>query len=198
MILLDLRGKVVHISDEAAAYLSDQSPLGMRDQRLQLYQAGAQQQLQQVIADALAGHLGNAGGVVNIARAGRADLRLLVMPVHPDTTDSVLFPARAHAAVFVVDVEATLDIDEPLLARLLDLTAAEARVAAATARGMSPAEQARLFKVSVHTARSQLKSVFRKTGTGSQSQLGNLVISSPAARRRGALTSLQLDNDISG
>ena len=195
MILLDQRGKIVHISEEAGNYLSDRSPVGIRDQRLNLYQVGAQQQLHKVIADALAGHLGNAGGVINVSRPGRADLRLLVTPVHPDTTDSGLFPARAHAAVFIVDVEAFVDIDEALLASLLGLTAAEARVAAATAQGLSPAEQARLFNVSVHTARSQLKSVFRKTGTTSQSQLGSLVMSSPAAQRRHAPSSLQLDTD---
>lgn len=192
MMLLDEQGRVAFMSEEAQAYFCDGGAIGLRDNKIVLRQAAAQQTLMATIGEVLSAHLVHAGNVVNVERVGQPDLRLLVMPVHPDATENPLFPTRAFAAVFVVDIESEVYIDEHLLGQLLGLTAAEARTAAAVARGMSPAELARAFTLSVHTARSQLKSVFRKTGTSSQSQLGNLILNSPAAQRgpRGNLSDI--------
>ncbi|HWC64065.1 MAG TPA: helix-turn-helix transcriptional regulator [Rhizomicrobium sp.] len=51
------------------------------------------------------------------------------------------------------------------------LTPAESRVALALARGAKPADIAAAHGVTVSTVRSQLKAIFRKTGTCSQAQL---------------------------
>ncbi len=183
MLLLNAHGRVVFISREAQDYLTDGSVLSVRNEFIHLRQHQAQHSLQTTINKVLDRRQRNAGSVINVERPGLPDLRLLVMPVHPDATDNPLFPSHAYAAVFIVDIESEVHIDQALLGQLLGLTSAEARTAAAIARGMSPAEMARAFHVSVHTARSQLKSVFRKTGTSSQSQLSNLVMNSPAAQR---------------
>lgn len=183
MMLVNDQGRVVYCSKEAEEYLNDANTLGLRAGHLQLRSHHAQQSLLATLSAVLDRHTDHAGNVVAVERPGQPDLRLLVMPVHPDATDNPLFPSRAFAAVFIVDVESEVHIDQPLLAQLLGLTTAETRTAAAVARGMNPTEMARYFNLSVHTARSQLKSVFRKTGTSSQSQLGKLVLNSPAAQR---------------
>lgn len=183
MMLLDEQGRVAFMSEEAQAYFFDGGVIGLRGGTIYLRNAATQKKLMAAMCEVLSARLAHAGGVVNVERAGQSDLRLLVMPVHPDATENPLFPTKAFAAVFIVDIESEVHIDEYLIAQLLGLTAAEARSAAAVARGMSPAEIARAFNVSIHTARSQLKSVFRKTGTSSQSQLGRLILSSPAAQR---------------
>jgi DNA-binding CsgD family transcriptional regulator len=59
----------------------------------------------------------------------------------------------------------------PLLSRLFELTPAETRLLRAIARGDELRDAAEQLRISVHTARSQLKSIFRKTGRRSQSQL---------------------------
>lgn len=64
---------------------------------------------------------------------------------------------------------------ELLLARFR-LTPAEARVAAGLAQGMKLSAIAEHYGISVQTARSQLKSVFDKTGTHSQVQLVALLV----------------------
>ncbi|MDF1780024.1 MAG: helix-turn-helix transcriptional regulator [Alcanivoracaceae bacterium] len=192
MMLLDEQGRVAFMSEEAQAYFCDGGAIGLRDSAIYLRHAATQQSLMSTISEVLNARLAHAGNVINVERAGQSDLRLLVMPVHPDATENPLFPTRAFAAVFIIDIESEVHIDEHLLAQLLGLTAAEARNASAVARGMSPAELARAFNVSIHTARSQLKSVFRKTGTSSQSQLSSLILNSPAAQRgpRGNLSSI--------
>jgi DNA-binding CsgD family transcriptional regulator len=173
----------VYTSKEAEDYLSDTSAIIIRAEQIQLRSQRAQQTLLATLQEVLSSRRGSAGNIVAVERPGQPDLRLLVMPVHPDATDNPLFPVRAFAAVFIVDTESEVEINQPLLAELLGLTNAEARTAAAVARGMSPAEMARCYNLSVHTVRSQLKSVFRKTGTSSQAQLGNLVLNSPATQR---------------
>ncbi|MCC1496479.1 helix-turn-helix transcriptional regulator [Alcanivorax sp. 1008] len=183
MILINAQGRVVYTSKEAEDYLSDTGAMAIRAEQIQLRPQRAQQTLLATLQEVLNSRRGSAGNIVSVERPGQPDLRLLVMPVHPDATDNSLFPVSAFAAIFIVDTESEVKINQPLLAELLGLTNAETRTAAAVARGMSPAEMARCYNLSVHTVRSQLKSVFRKTGTSSQAQLGNLVLSSPATQR---------------
>ncbi|WP_368904371.1 helix-turn-helix transcriptional regulator [Taklimakanibacter lacteus] len=58
-----------------------------------------------------------------------------------------------------------------LLQGLFDLTPAEARLAAALTRGLTLGTAATQQGVTIKTARSYLENIFRKTGTGQQSQL---------------------------
>ncbi|RTL89338.1 MAG: helix-turn-helix transcriptional regulator [Hyphomicrobiales bacterium] len=65
--------------------------------------------------------------------------------------------------------------DRALLQGLFDLTAAEARVASRVAEGLALDEIAEQHSVSVGTVRSQVKSIFAKTGVERQSQLAALL-----------------------
>lgn len=58
-----------------------------------------------------------------------------------------------------------------ILQRIYDLTAAEARLAVALFAGTSLRDAAAKLRISSHTARTQLKAVFAKTGTHRQSEL---------------------------
>lgn len=64
---------------------------------------------------------------------------------------------------------------------LFSLSAAEAALLAALARGTSVSEWARQRNTSVATVRTQLRSLFDKTGTDSQARLVALVKSIPPA-----------------
>ncbi len=55
------------------------------------------------------------------------------------------------------------------------LTAAETRVALGIARGESLAAIAKMYGISVETARTHLKAVFTKTGTHRQAELAVLL-----------------------
>ncbi len=86
----------------------------------------------------------------------------------------------AGAALFVADPEAGLSINASRLAALYGLTRSEALVVARLARGETVEHIASAGGQQLATIRSQLKSVFRKTGTGRQSDLIKLVLSGPA------------------
>ena len=64
---------------------------------------------------------------------------------------------------------------EGLLAGLFDLSPAEDRLACALVNGMPAQECAAAFSVSIETIRSQIKSIFAKTGTTRQSDLIQLL-----------------------
>jgi len=63
----------------------------------------------------------------------------------------------------------------PVLRDLYGLTPAETRLAIRLADGEGLPEASQQLQVSHETARSQLKAVFQKTGTGSQAQLAHLL-----------------------
>ena len=67
------------------------------------------------------------------------------------------------------------------LAQLFGLTPAEALLASELARGYSLDEAAGHLNVSRNTARSQLQSIFMKTGVNRQGELVRMLLSSAAA-----------------
>ncbi len=67
-------------------------------------------------------------------------------------------------------------IDTELIQAGLQLTPAEARLACSLAIGYSLNEHAMQQRISKHTARGQLKSIFRKTGIGTQKNLVATVV----------------------
>jgi DNA-binding CsgD family transcriptional regulator len=69
--------------------------------------------------------------------------------------------------------------DDGLLRGLFDLSAAEAKLATGLAGGRSLQDIATTRSISMATARSQLAQIFRKTGTGQQSELVALLKSAP-------------------
>ena len=64
------------------------------------------------------------------------------------------------------------------------LTQAEAEIAALVAGGQTAAKIASFRRVSLHTVRSQIKSIYFKTDVSSQAQLTRLVKALPATRDR--------------
>ncbi len=69
--------------------------------------------------------------------------------------------------------------DLALIQGLFDLTAAEARVASGVAEGLSLDQIAKRHGVALGTVRSQVKSVFAKTGSSRQSRLAALLAAQP-------------------
>lgn len=78
---------------------------------------------------------------------------------------------RPLAIAFLNDPDEPLAIDEQLLRKLYALTPAECRLAAQLCRGGSAVEIAARLGVTENTVKTQMKSLFAKTGTHRQSQL---------------------------
>ena len=83
--------------------------------------------------------------------------------------------SRAFTIIVVTPLEAPMAPSEDVLNGLFDLTPAEVKVAQGIVCGSTIIEVALNLKLSRETVRSQIKSVFAKTGTGRQSELVGLL-----------------------
>jgi DNA-binding CsgD family transcriptional regulator len=82
-----------------------------------------------------------------------------------------LAEADAHTALILVDLDGSPLPSPAALQTMFGLTAAEAQLALAIARGETPAGVARTRGVALATVRSQLASVLGKTQTRRQAEL---------------------------
>jgi DNA-binding CsgD family transcriptional regulator len=104
-------------------------------------------------------------------------LRLVVAPIYFGTSGRA-----SRAAIWILNTAAPGLPSEELLGALFGLSRAEARLALAVLMGRSAAEHARHAGVGIATIRSQLHSIFSKTGVRRQAQLVALLSKVPALR----------------
>ena len=104
--------------------------------------------------------------------------------MHAHLITSDLDYEGAKVAVFLSDPNMQQPISIDSLVSVYNLTPSEAQVAISLANGHSIEEIASSSNHSAHTIRSQLKSVFRKTGVSRQSELIQLLLTGAFAQRR--------------
>lgn len=114
--------------------------------------------------------------VVLLRRTGRMPLILKLSPLRLASREAKL----GAALLFIFDPEKTPTMTAELVMRLFDLSRSEADLAVALCAGKTLEEAALERQRSIHTIRSQLKSIFCKTGTNRQTDLVSLLLSSPA------------------
>jgi DNA-binding CsgD family transcriptional regulator len=116
---------------------------------------------------------------VCLPQAGAASerwLRLVVAPIYFGGGGA------SRAAIWVLNTATPGLPSEEVLGALFGLSRAESRLAIGLLMGRSAAEYARLAGVGVATIRSQLHSIFVKTGVKRQAQLVALLARVPALR----------------
>jgi DNA-binding CsgD family transcriptional regulator len=171
-LVLDRRGYVLHANAQAEAGFDDD--LRIRDRRLLVRDGRAAAQIDRLVQ--MICSLSDAGPLsaesVVIRRTHKRSVILRVLPV-PGATRNVFLGARA---LLVLDNLLTpIEPEQDILTQALDLTPAEARLAALLSRGLSVEAAATELRIAQQTARNQLKSVFAKTGTHRQSELVSLI-----------------------
>lgn len=166
--LVNAEGRVVFCNDAAERRLKEPGfPLVQRNDRLRLALARSSE----VLAAMLRGACGSKGA----PRAGWCRLpeaaggELLVTPVNAEARFNLYFQ-EPLALVALLDNQPRTQ----LLADLFQLTPAECRVAELIVQGLSPEECAGRIGVSINTIRTQLRALFRKTGTERQAELVSL------------------------
>jgi DNA-binding CsgD family transcriptional regulator len=102
-------------------------------------------------------------------------LRLVVAPIYFGSAGS----RASRAALWILNTETPAAPSEELLAALFGLSRAEARLALGMLAGRSAAECARIAGVGLATIRTQLHSIFTKTGVRRQAQLVALLSKVP-------------------
>jgi len=89
--------------------------------------------------------------------------------------------AGKGAVLFVSDPAEPVELSVETVCRLYGLTPAEGRLTLGLTNGFKLDDLAEQWSVSMHTVRSQLRQVFRKTDTSRQSELVKLILTGPAA-----------------
>ncbi len=180
LILLDEYGKVAFINQRAEALIENDNGLFIRDNQLAPISPKEKRQLDRLVQEAVAtgSHKGvGSGAALRLSAAnGEQRYNLLVTP-YPDHSVSHLgLNHRICAAVFIHDSRQTGRLPADVLKAIYNLTPSEIRLAEAILDGLSPADAASRFGVSVNTTRTQLRSLFAKTDTQRQPELVRLLM----------------------
>jgi DNA-binding CsgD family transcriptional regulator/PAS domain-containing protein len=120
---------------------------------------------------------GAADALMHVSRDGQLPLSVLVLPVRELRVSWM--SSEPGWVLLVFDPERKLTVSRDVIMRDLDLSVREAHVAALLAAGLQLEQIARRMHISVHTARTQLKSAFHKSGCHTQAQLVKRLLLGP-------------------
>lgn len=160
-------GRVVVAND---AFLSFRGlSTGARDQ-IRVGHDGAQALLAQALGRSQ--EVGFGGASIPLPASGGPPAVIHVIPIRREAHDVL---GLSDAFVVLTPVEPTEAAPAGLLSGLFDLSAAEARVAAGIASGLSVEAIAEQHGRSRETIRSHLKQIFQKSGVSRQAELATLL-----------------------
>lgn len=163
-------GSIASLNRHAADLLARSRSLTLRGEALHCHDAVQRGRLAQLLADGRAGR----GGILQIEAAGDPPLTLLTVPLAPAASAPQDAPGEPDVLRFALvfgmrDVSSRAALDA--FSALYRLTPAEGRVLEAFVRDRSPEDIARSGGVSVRTVRTQLSSIYGKTGVAGQREL---------------------------
>jgi DNA-binding CsgD family transcriptional regulator/PAS domain-containing protein len=183
MLVLQGAGQVLTMNAMAERLVALADGLAMRGGRLEVATSLEHETLQRLIAQAVRGIPGLAGapgGVSRISRpSGRPALEVLVAPIS-DGTVRLGFTGQL-AAMFIRDPAARMVTPIEWVRTLFGLTQAEARLMQALLAGERVEALQLRWNLGRETLRTQLKSIFHKTGVNRQSDLIRLGLRSLTA-----------------
>lgn len=186
-LLFDEFGRLAHANRSAETLLAGRHSMWLEHGHLVTREPEVTRNFALELTKALRASQGESSelnGVVSLSRRGQMPLVLMLAPMR--------FKGEARtqgaALLFVFDPEVTPEITADTVRQLFGLTKSEAKLAAALCAGSTMDDVATHRGISINTAKSQLKSIFIKTGTSRQADLIALLLASPAyflARHRG-------------
>lgn len=177
VVLFDLKGKITFINRRAAGIIAEKDGLLAISSQLRAEIPAESEHMSAMMENAisLSTRSGiSAGGAILISRRTRPPLQIVISPVR--NTKLQIFQKIA-AIGFVNDPLRSPLPAEATLRKLYGLTAAECRIALFLSDGRSPRHIAEITCVSENTVRSQIKSIFSKTGVNRQAELVRLLLS---------------------
>lgn len=167
-VLLDFQGRVIRLNKQAERYQGSAfvTPGGQCLARDKRCDAG----LQRVIGYAISPipSLRTPPPTAILRREQGRPLAVVGIPIAGAQLD--IFQS-AKAILLLIDPDRDRAVPETILREAFQLTPAEARLAVAIARGQDLKETAEIHRVSLGTARAQLKAIMAKTDTHRQGEL---------------------------
>jgi DNA-binding CsgD family transcriptional regulator len=175
LVLLNRAGKVVFANNTARSIFAEGDGIFLSRSTLKATSIVETSKLRDTIAKAAETANSKAligGGAMPICRSRKKPLHVLVSPF---SLERELISGGATVAVFISDPERQPAPPEETLRTFFGLTSAEAKLALTMLEGNSLSEAAELKRVSRETVKSQINSIFRKTGTKRQGELIRLL-----------------------
>lgn len=186
-LVVDEACRILHANQLAEKILGENDGLRREDGVLRLTDAAAERQLARLVLQAAGKPDATRPGVVEAMRvaraAGRSDVGLVIRPMRlgigpPDEQ------LRASVAIFLSAEERPVrerELSVKALQKLFSFTPREAALAAHLARGETIQEAAAALGITPNTARTQLRSIFGKTGVDRQARLVRILLRSAAS-----------------
>lgn len=188
IVLVDGEATVVHMNQQAEAFVAAADGLGLSSRRLVAGTMAETMALHEAIAAAAMTRSGLAAAesairwasskriqIPMFRRAPQSPLALTIIP-SGGLMQKLGLDSPAQAAVLISDPAVTHAGGMERLIALHGLTRREAELVSLIADGVRLVEAAALLDITVGTARQYLKSVFSKTGAESQADLVRLVL----------------------
>jgi DNA-binding CsgD family transcriptional regulator len=185
VVLLGANGVVVFANRAARRVLQMEDGLRLRNGAggqtwLAAEYPDAQQALNAAIAQCVdpgaveVPHFANAVRIERPSGGAAFSLNFSALPEQNEFGSGAEHP---KAILFLNDPDKPVEVDAEVLKRLYSMTAAECRLASRLCDGDTLAAIAERLNLSENTVKSQLKSIFDKTGTRRQAQLVKLLVS---------------------
>ena len=173
LILLAGDRRILFANQVATRLLQASDGLGQHQGRLRSCTNPA---LATLLANATGPHGPRVAGAACLSRrGGRRPLQIWAIPLPRERIATVHLEPRADIALMLIDPERQPQIRPALFRTLYGLTEAEARLACGLLAGQRLEDYGAQAGITINTARTQLKSVFAKTGTDRQAELVRLL-----------------------
>ncbi len=173
VILINERSQPYFKNHAADQLIKSWPGMGMTKEGITFHRRADAEQLARLVRDArqiARGDLATPPGCMGIASDDGNTLQIQIAPLLTEQTHWLDAIPPGSLALFLCKPGGQQLPCENLVS-LYGLTRAEARLAAKLAEGLSLEEVSDEFDISIETARSQLKSIFAKTGARRQSEL---------------------------
>jgi DNA-binding CsgD family transcriptional regulator/PAS domain-containing protein len=174
-LLLDRRGRVIELDEEAERLLADNPDLFLSGGQLKVKMQSKNEELQRIIAEGLGTFEEFSRG---LSIPGPRTLGVLIK----SAPESPLLASHVapHLVVYINEPNAPAAAPKARIAELFELSPTEAALAVELVRGRTLAEAAEAINITEQTARSYSKRIFSKTGTRRQADLVRLILTSVA------------------
>ena len=188
VILTNGSGIPLFANRAAEQLLMSGQEIDIRHGQLALLKSAETARLYQLIADAAQGApSANRGGDMRVALPGGEFLHCVVMPIPLELSARLDVALASGCVAIFLSKPSGLQLPPQRLSTLYALTPAEARLATKLAALRNVEQAADEWCITAHAARSQLKSIFAKTGAQSQSELLMLLATGTLAHCRDSL-----------
>ncbi len=173
VVAIDSSGRIAEMNGCATRIFALRDGLDVRERCLAAARNDDDRMLASLVLRAVGGrpaiHYASGGTALIRRPSGRAPWQVAALPVA--ARQSSLFGTEIAALLVITESATAGAVDSSLIATMLQLTVREAEVALFIYQGLPPSAIAQRHEVSVHTVRSQLKSIFAKVGVRRQADL---------------------------